>query len=81
MQRMESFFYTRAMEIFLEAARVCSFSKAAENLEITQSSVSQAIRKFEEHLGFLLFERDTRPLKLSKEGLALYSKLIKGVCN
>jgi DNA-binding transcriptional LysR family regulator len=56
---------------FEAAARTLSFTKAAEELCITQSAVSRQIRALEEHLGVALFERRPRTLALTGQGLAL----------
>ena len=58
---------------FEAAARNLSFTKAAEELFITQSAVSRQIRGLEEHLGIALFERRHRALLLTDQGRALYS--------
>src|SRR6266498_1628868 len=42
---------------FEAAARTLSFTKAAEELFITQSAVSRQIKALEDHLGLKLFER------------------------
>jgi DNA-binding transcriptional LysR family regulator len=57
---------------FEAAARNLSFTKAAEELFITQSAVSRQIRGLEDHLGVALFERRHRALALTDEGRALY---------
>jgi LysR family transcriptional regulator, glycine cleavage system transcriptional activator len=57
---------------FEAAARNLSFTKAAEELFITQSAVSRQIRGLEEHLGIALFERRHRSLLLTDQGRALY---------
>ena len=57
---------------FEAAARNLSFTKAAEELFITQSAVSRQIRGLEEHLGIALFERRHRALVLTEQGRALY---------
>ena len=64
---------------FEAAARNLSFTKAAEELFITQSAVSRQIRGLEEHLGIALFERRHRALALTEEGRALYSARSAGV--
>lgn len=56
---------------FEVAARTLSFTKAAEELALTQSAVSRQIRALEEHLGVALFERRTRALSLTAEGRRL----------
>jgi LysR family glycine cleavage system transcriptional activator len=57
---------------FEAAARNLSFTKAADELFITQSAVSRQIRGLEEHLGIALFERRHRSLVLTDQGRALY---------
>lgn len=56
------------MPIFVCAARHQSFSKAAEELCVTQGAISQNIRKLEELLGFSLFHRLTRRIILTDKG-------------
>jgi DNA-binding transcriptional LysR family regulator len=58
---------------FEAAARNLSFTKAAEELSITQSAVSRQIKALEEHLGVALFERRHRALALSAAGRTLYA--------
>jgi DNA-binding transcriptional LysR family regulator len=57
---------------FEAAARNLSFTKAAEELFITQSAVSRQIKALEDHLGVTLFERRQRALTLTESGHALY---------
>jgi DNA-binding transcriptional LysR family regulator len=57
---------------FEAAARTLSFTKAAEELFITQSAVSRQIKALEDHLGIKLFERRPRSLALTESGQALY---------
>ncbi len=57
---------------FEAAARNLSFTKAAEELFITQSAVSRQIKALEDHLGGKLFERRPRSLELTENGQALY---------
>jgi LysR family transcriptional regulator, glycine cleavage system transcriptional activator len=56
---------------FEAAARNLSFTKAAEELLITQSAVSRQMRALEEHLGVPLFARRHRALALTEQGRAL----------
>src|SRR6185295_7561220 len=53
---------------FEAAARTLSFTKAADELFITQSAVSRQIRSLEDHLGVALFERRPRALELTEQG-------------
>jgi LysR family transcriptional regulator, glycine cleavage system transcriptional activator len=57
---------------FEAAARTLSFTKAAEELFITQSAVSRQMRALEDHLGVALFERRPRSLALTEAGRSLY---------
>lgn len=57
---------------FEAAARTLSFTKAAEELFITQSAVSRQIRGLEDHLGVALFERRPRSLVLTEQGRVLH---------
>ena len=57
---------------FEAAARHLSFTKAAEELSLTQSAVSRQIQALEESLGGKLFERRTRALLLTENGQRLY---------
>ena len=57
---------------FEAAARNLSFTKAAEELLVTQSAVSRQIRALEDHLGVALFQRRARAIALTEEGQALY---------
>ena len=53
---------------FEAAARNLSFTKAAAELNLTQSAVSRQIQQLEERLGVKLFERRTRSLRLTENG-------------
>lgn len=57
---------------FEAAARTLSFTRAADELFITQSAVSRQIKALEDHLGVALFERRHRALVLTESGEALY---------
>jgi LysR family glycine cleavage system transcriptional activator len=59
------------LRAFEAAGRTGSFRAAADELNLTPSAVSHAIRKLERTLGAGLFERDGRLVHLSPEGEAL----------
>lgn len=67
-----------ALEIFAEAGQTCSFRIAAENLALSTSAVSQAIRKLEDRLDCPLFLRVGNGLKLTLEGEKLLTHVVKG---
>lgn len=56
---------------FEAAARLDSFTRAAEELSVTQSAVSQRVRKLEDQLGIALFDRANRRIVLTAEGREL----------
>jgi len=56
------------LRAFDAAARLKSFKKAAEELSVTPTAVSHQIKALEEALETLLFERQTRAVKLTREG-------------
>lgn len=56
------------LRMFEAAARHLSFTKAAEELHVTQAAVSQQIRRLEDQLGMPLFQRKTRGLSLTPSG-------------
>jgi LysR family glycine cleavage system transcriptional activator len=60
-----------ALRAFEAAARHLSFTKAAEELFVTQAAVSHQVKALEEDLGVSLFRRMTRKLALTEEGRAL----------
>jgi LysR family glycine cleavage system transcriptional activator len=59
------------LEAFEASARHLSFTKAADELALTQSAVSRQIAALEEHYGLPLFRRLHRALRLTDEGQAL----------
>ena len=75
----------RHLEIFIEVVEKQNFSKAAEELHMTQPAVSQYIKALEDSLGTRLLERNNRYVYLNKAGevvyryakeiLALYTKM------
>lgn len=66
------------LRAFEAAGRTGSFRAAAEELHLTPSAVSHAIRKLEQVLGMALFERDTRAVRLTPEGEALMRHVSRG---
>ena len=57
-----------ALRVFEAAARLGSFTKAAEELGMTQSAASYQIKMLEERAGTLLFARGTRRIDLTEAG-------------
>lgn len=61
-----------AVEFFCAAAKARSFSLAAAERGVTPSAVSKAVGRLENRLGLKLFQRTTRAIRLTQEGLAYY---------
>jgi DNA-binding transcriptional LysR family regulator len=57
---------------FEAAARLLSFTKAGEELYLSQSAVSRQMQELEEQLGVRLFQRRHRALTLTEAGQVLY---------
>ncbi len=60
----------RTLEYFVTVARLLHFGRAAEQLYIRQSTVSQGVRRLEDLLGTELFDRSTRNVTLTSFGQA-----------
>jgi DNA-binding transcriptional LysR family regulator len=56
--------------VFVSAAQLGSFTQAAERLGITKSAVGKSIARLEQRLGFKLFHRTTRLMRLTGDGEA-----------
>ena len=65
------------LKVFVTVATEHSFSRAAIKLCRTQPAVSQAVRRLEEDLGELLFDRSTKSAKLTQAGDALLPEAIQ----
>ena len=60
------------MHVFVRVAELNSFSKAAEDLEIAQSTVTKTVAWLENRLGTRLINRNTRGLTLNEAGKLYY---------
>lgn len=61
----------RQLEYLVAIERSGGFGKAAEQLNVTQSALSQAIGQLERELGVELFHRRVRPVRLTAAGEAV----------
>ena len=66
-----------ALRAFEAAARHLSFTRAAEELCVTQTAISHQVKGLEQRLGAALFRRSSRGLKLTDEGVALAPTLFE----
>lgn len=61
----------RQLKVFETVARLLSFSRAAEELHLTQPAVSTQVKKLEEHAGVPLFEQLGKKIFLTPAGAEL----------
>ena len=59
---------TRALAVFLSVADTLNFSRSSEQLHMSVSAVSRAIRRLEDELGQPLLDRDNRSVRLTGAG-------------
>ena len=59
------------LETFVHVARLKSFTKAAEKLHATQSTVSMRVSELEKELGVKLLDRSQREIRMTGKGRAL----------
>ena len=71
----------RNLVTFINVAELGSFTKAAEQLGYSQSTISFQIKQLEEELGCLLFERINHTITLTKRGheLVMYAHQVRAL--
>ena len=67
----------RLLRYFLTVAKEQSFTKAAEQLHITQPTLSRQMAAFEEALGVALFIRNGKKISLTDEGILLKRRALE----
>lgn len=65
----------KQIDYIIETARTMNLSRAAENLFISQPSLSYQIKAVEEEVGFLIFERLGKSIRLTPAGQQLVTSL------
>jgi DNA-binding transcriptional LysR family regulator len=68
-----------ALFVFEAAARCGNFTRAAQDLYVSQPAVSRMLTKLEEHLGVRLFERLNSGMALTEYGKILYDGVTDGL--
>ena len=61
----------RQLKVFEAVARLLSFSRAAEELHLTQPAVSTQVARLAEHAGNVLFEQFGKKIYLTAAGTEL----------
>lgn len=61
----------QSLKAFDASARHLSFTKAAQELNVTPAAVSHQIKELEEAIGVPLFQRTSRHMQLTRQGLIL----------
>ena len=67
----------RLLRYFLTVAKEQSFTKAAEQLHITQPTLSRQLAAFEKELGITLFLRNGKKISLTDEGILLKRRALE----
>ena len=58
----------RALRYLIALADCLNFTRAADRCSVTQSTLSIQLRKLEDYLGVMLFERDRAHVALTADG-------------
>ncbi len=61
-----------SLKIFCDVVRLSSFSRAAKENDVSQSSASQVVLQLEQRLGTRLLDRSKRPLVMTEPGRVYY---------
>ncbi|WP_322068197.1 LysR family transcriptional regulator [Paraburkholderia bannensis] len=69
--------FLHAMSVFVNVARLGSFTSAADALGIATGSVSTVIRQLESYLNVALLHRSTRAMRVTAEGAKYYEHCVR----
>jgi DNA-binding transcriptional LysR family regulator len=67
----------RQLQVFRAVSRLRSFSRAGDEIGLTQPAVSRCIRELESELGMRLLDRTTREVELTAAGLRFAGQLAR----
>jgi LysR family transcriptional regulator, regulator for bpeEF and oprC len=63
-----------ALQTFARVVELGGFTKAADSLQLSKTTVSDLVQSLEARLGVRLFQRTTRRVKVTPEGAAFYER-------
>lgn len=69
----------RALNTFIRIARSGNFSRAARELGISPQAASNQVKQLERWVGVRLFNRTTRKINLTEEGLRFYTTCVTAI--
>ena len=67
-------FTLRQLQVFIAVANHQNLTRAADELSMSQSAASSALKDLEERYDVLLFDRIGKRLQLNEQGLLIRSK-------
>lgn len=68
---------TKQIEMIIEGSKTLNFTKAAENLYVSQPTLTYQIQMAEEELGFKIFDRTQKSVSITPAGKAFIASMIK----
>jgi DNA-binding transcriptional LysR family regulator len=66
-----------AMQAFARVVETGSFTKAAETLHMSKTSVTQLVQQLEARLRVKLLNRTTRKVNVTADGAAYYERVVR----
>jgi LysR family transcriptional regulator, regulator for bpeEF and oprC len=63
-----------ALQVFARVVELGGFTKAADSLQLSKTTVSDLVRGLENHLGVRLLQRTTRRVSATSDGCAFYER-------
>ena len=68
---------TRTLEYIISVYETKSFITASERCFVSQPALSMQIKKFEEHVGLQIFERNSKQIMITKAGIEIVNQAYK----
>src|SRR5258706_12930264 len=63
-----------ALQAFSRVVELGGFTKAADSLQLSKTTVSDLVQSLEKHLGVRLLQRTTRRVSVTPDGAAFYER-------